>query len=281
MNYQNFKQRFSSVTNIGGANPLDVLNELVNWLRGAPQKLAKAHIGTDNPKEALKKIWDQLDFYYVAQIQTASERIKPILNKGKINKEDVDGLIDLVSDLLAIQTQMTNAGMQQELDRQDIVRDLVTRKIPYMSEEFYKKETKRQKKDPKFRMEFDDLIQEVRDRARTLKAQGLTSKKEEPQTVKVAAALGTNKGEKWSKKVESPPKEQPEGRKCLKCNSLRHGMDKCNELLNMEMADVVGFFKKQRVCFNCLGTDHMSKWCKEEGYVRERRDETSYSPMRS
>ena len=42
------------------------------------------------------------------------------------------------------------------------------------------------------------------------------------------------------------------------------------QLLNMEMADVVGFFKKQRVCFNCLGTDHMSKWCKEEGYKCEK-----------
>ena len=249
---------------------MDVLNELINWLRGAPQKLAKAHIGSENPKEALEKTWEQLDFYYIAQIQTASERIKPILAKGKINKDDVDGLIDLVSDLLAVQTQMKNAGMEQELDRQDIVRELVTKKLPYMSEEFYKRETKMQKKDPKFRMDYDDLVQAIRDRARTLKAQGLTSKKEEPQTAKVAAAQGTNKGGKWSDKVASPPKEQPQGRKCLKCKSLRHGMDKCNELMNMEMPARVEFFKSERVCFNCMGTDHMSKWCKEEGLKCEK-----------
>ena len=75
INYHNFKMRFNAVTNVDGANQLDVLNELTHWLKGAPLKLANAHIGAKDPKRAIKEIWRQLDLYYAAQIQTASERM--------------------------------------------------------------------------------------------------------------------------------------------------------------------------------------------------------------
>mgnify|MGYP003337694817 CR=1 FL=1 len=57
--------------------------------------------------------------------------------------------------------------MEKELDRQDVVRDLITKKLPTLAEEFYMKETKRQKKDRRFRMKFDDLLGMLKDRARS------------------------------------------------------------------------------------------------------------------
>merc|ERR1712002_1399177 len=121
INYQNFKMRFEAVTNVDGANPLDILNELTHWLKGAPLKLANAHIGSKDPKKAIREIWGQLDLYYAAQIQTAAERIKPLLAKGRINKDDIDGLIELMSELLAINTQLKGEGMEGDLDRQDLI----------------------------------------------------------------------------------------------------------------------------------------------------------------
>ena len=106
-------------------------------------------MGSESPGKALRQIWKQLDRYYDSQVETAAERIKPILSKRKLDKDDVDGLIDLQSDLLAIQTQSRNAGIEKELDRQDIIRDLVNEKLPFMSDEFYRSETRRQKRDPK------------------------------------------------------------------------------------------------------------------------------------
>ena len=234
VNYLNFKQRFQAVTEIGGANPLDVLNELVHWLRDGPRKLADAHMGSKRPRKALRQIWKQLDQYFDSQVETAAERIKPILAKGKIDKDDVDSLIDLQSDLLAVQTQARNAGMAKELDRQDVVRDLVTKRLPFMADEFYRAETRKQRKDPKFRMAFDDLMVAIQERARTLKAQGVSSKRETTQTAKVAATSGQTT-ETWSSKVASPPKEQAPAQACFNCNSVRHGVDKCNELRHMGM----------------------------------------------
>ena len=39
-NYQAFKSKFRSVTNVQGINQLDVLNEITNWLKGTPKILA-------------------------------------------------------------------------------------------------------------------------------------------------------------------------------------------------------------------------------------------------
>ena len=220
VNYLNFKQRFHAVTKVGGANKLDVLNELVQWLRDGPKKLADAHIGSTNPRQALKEIWKQLDRYYDSQIQTAAERIKPLISKGKIEKDDVDAMIDLQSELLAIQTQCRNSKMEDELDRQDIVRDIVMKRLPFMSDEFYRSETKRQKKDPRFRMKFDDLLEAIEDRARTLKAQGVSSKKENAKTANVAATTT----EKWSDKAASPPQKQTPASGCFNCHSLQHSL---------------------------------------------------------
>ena len=207
-----------------------MVNEFPFWLKGAPEKIAKAHIGSADPKKALKEIWKQLDLYYAAQVQTASERLKPVIAKGRLNKEDIDGLIDFMSEMLAIQTQLRSTGMEKDLHRQDIVRDIMNKKLPFTSEEFYKGEIKKQKQNAKFWMNFDDLLQAVSDRIRTMKAQGVNPKKKDQ--AKIAAMQGNGTG--WNKKVTSPPKQQnpPAKVKCYNCNAT-HGMDRCNDLFEI------------------------------------------------
>ena len=191
-----------------------------------------------------------------------------LISKGKIEKDDVDAMIDLQSDLLAIQTQCKNSKMEEELDRQDIVRDIVMKRLPFMSDEFYRRETKRQKKDPKFRMKFDDLLEAIEDRARTLKAQGVSSKKESARTANVAATTT----ERWSDKAASPPKKQIPASECFNCNSLQHGLDKCNVLLQKPLAQVAEIIKKDGRCFGCLEVtkDHVAKFCKNKRFKCEK-----------
>ena len=42
VNFQAFRNRFDAVAKDRGANPIDVLNELPNWLRGTPKYLVEA-----------------------------------------------------------------------------------------------------------------------------------------------------------------------------------------------------------------------------------------------
>ena len=154
--------------------------------------------------------------------------------------------------------------MEKELDRPDIIRDLVNKRLPFMSDEFYRAETKKQKKDPRFRMAFDDLLETIQDKARTLKARGIASKKDSIDTAKVAATSGQTT-EKWSSKVASPPKEQPEASSCFNCSSVRHGADKCNDLRLMGMEKIVEVLKKEGRCFSCLEKiNHVAKFCTEK-----------------
>ena len=46
VNYRMFKAKFQSLTNVKGINHLNVLNELPNWLRGAPKRLTEAFNGS-------------------------------------------------------------------------------------------------------------------------------------------------------------------------------------------------------------------------------------------
>ena len=57
-------------------------------------------LGAEDPEEAVEEIWRQLEEFYALHVLAAAERIQPLLKKGKIEKDDVDALINLMSDYL-------------------------------------------------------------------------------------------------------------------------------------------------------------------------------------
>ena len=52
---------------------------------------------------------------------------------------------------------------------------------------------------------------------------------------------------------------------CFNCNSVRHGVDKCNELRHMGMEKIVEKLKKESRCFGCMEkTTHVAKFCPDK-----------------
>ena len=150
-----FKAKFQSLANVRGINHLDVLDKLLNWLRGAPKRLMKAFSGAEDPRAAVQDIWIELDGFYNYRAKTA----------------EVSGIIDMLADMKAIFHEARMDGMESHLNRGDIVRQIIMGKIPYASKEFYRKESKRRRKTPGFSMSFDDIILNIRERAEILKSQ--------------------------------------------------------------------------------------------------------------
>ena len=85
--------------------------------------------------------------------------------KGKIKKDDVAGIIDMLTNMKAIFHDPMMDSMDTHLDGGDIMKHIVTGKIPFASEEFYKKESKKRRKKTGFSMSFNDIIMTIRERA--------------------------------------------------------------------------------------------------------------------
>ena len=261
--YQAFKNKFRSVTNVKGINQLDVLNEISNWMKGTPKVLAEGFQGAKNPKSAMKKLWRELDQFYNLSELTAEERIKPSLAKGKIGKEDVDAHLMLMAELKAIQRAAKADKMADQLDRGDIVREVINGKVPFISDDFYRREARMKRKRPAFRMNFDDVIDAISERAAILKAQGKTSKSQAVSTAKVAAAKTTGQQNYSGVVKNSPPKQQqelPTKPVCKLCN-FQHKTEDCNRWSQMTIEKRQEELRKRGLCFKCLTGGHISRWC--------------------
>ena len=263
--YQSFKNRFNAVAKVEGINPLDVLNEISNWLTGTPKRMADAFKGADDPKQAIKDIWEQLDRYYTIKSLTAHERIQPILKKGNIEKDDIDAHIELVADLANVKTEAKIAKMDKQLDRVDIIRDLINGKLNYLSEEFYIEEAKEKRENPSFRYKFQDVIDVASEKAQILKARGIASKKAH-KTAGVAATQIRPTGQmNYNKVVEnSPPKVQQPASSCDLCHSTQHSIQNCNKLWHMKLEDRMVELRKFHYCFRCMLKGHIAKFCKNK-----------------
>ena len=263
--YQSFKNRFNAVAKVEGINPLDVLNEIGNWLTGTPKRMADAYKGAEDPKQAIKDIWEQLDRYYTIKSLTAHERVQPVLKKGNIAKDDIDAHIELVADLANIKTEAKIAKMEKQLDRVDIVRDLINGKLNYLSEEFYIEEAKEKRENPSFRYRFQDVINVASEKAQILKARGITSKKA-PKTAGVAATQMRQTGQmNYNEVVEnSPPKVQQPASGCECCQSSQHSIQNCNKLWHMKLEDRMVELRKFQYCFRCMMKGHIAKFCKNK-----------------
>ena len=143
----------------------------------------------------------------------------------------VAALIDMLADLKAIFHEAKLEGTDTHLNRDDIVRQIVMGKIPFASEEFYRKESKKRKKTPGFALSFDDIVSNIRERAEIFKAQGRNSKlSTEDQAARVLAIQSWGEKILTSKIVEhSPTKIQPI---LPPKRSADHMTEKCGRLIN-------------------------------------------------
>ena len=266
VDYHALKNRLQALSSVKGINYFDVLTEMPRWFRGAPKTLVEAFQGSTKPRKAVRKAWEELDGYYAIHIKTAEERIRPIIAKGKIGRDDVAALMELMADMRAILNEAKFAGVGTQLDKQSIIREVVMAKVPHMADKFYEKEAKRMKKDKRFKFKFHDLISEVADRAQVLKLQGKNAVK--PQTAKVAVLGSGAQGSFRDVLRDSPPKQQgglpsrppsAQGR-CRFCHES-HQTETCHKLAAMSMSQRVEALKKGGFCFRCLTRGHMEREC--------------------
>ena len=143
-------------------------------------------------------MWSELDALYNLHVLTAEERVKILLRKPKVLKDDVGGHILLMADLRTVWREAEDADMDRQLDRPEIIRDIVMGRIPYMGDKFVTKEMKSKIKEPSARLKFKDMVEMVTLKAGMLKAKGEYVLFKQPTVEKPSArvaAAATTRGQ--------------------------------------------------------------------------------------
>ena len=68
-------------------------------------------------------MWSELDALYDLHVLTAEERVKILLKKLKVLKEDVGGHIILMADLWTVWRETEDDDMDRQLDQPEIISD--------------------------------------------------------------------------------------------------------------------------------------------------------------
>ena len=155
--------------------------------------------------------------------------------------------------------------MERQLDRPEIIRDIVMGRIPYMADDFYTKEGKKRVKDPVFRMKFKDLLGMITLRAGTLKAQGLhsasTGSTQERNPIKIAAATtGRFQGRPQEQGRPRPQTDKIPAGKCCFC-TRDHQPELCPKFLDMGVHQRAAQLRRMGCCYRCLEQGHISSKC--------------------
>ena len=124
------------------------------------------------------------------------------------------------------------------------------------------------RKQPTFRMKFEDLIEAISERAAILKAQGKTSKPQTTTTTAKVASAKTTAGPQQYNSVlkNSPPKVQqelPTKPKCEMCR-MQHKTEECGRLITLSVEKRQEELRKRAMCFKCLTQGHIGRYCPNE-----------------
>ena len=191
-----------------------------------------------------------MDNFFNFQVQTVTEMTRDLVSEPEIDKDDADMMIRLAAELASVESEAKRNSLQDDLDKQDLIREIIQTRVPYFAEPFYLAEAKKTAKNPKFRFGFHDLIDFIRMRARVNQAQNRTK--------------AYHKVANMEKKVGCGPKtsvaREP---KCPICSSIHHIWD-CNHLSGLSMEKKIENLKRHGLCYSCLKKEgHLSKDCKE------------------
>merc|ERR1712240_892122 len=180
--YAILMSKFDNIVKERGMDARATLIELSNWFEGSPKLIVDAESVDDDPEEAYKRARAELDMLFGRNNNTTIN-VMSIVEKGKaLEPNDKRAHVALFAELRSARAAASKTTNADDLDRLDILRKIIDRKVPHLSEHFWKKDEKaRLRGEP--RMKFSDLLAAIKFRAGLLTAKG----DQEKTTTKIAA----------------------------------------------------------------------------------------------
>ena len=270
MNYRKFKNRFMTFSDNKDINPLDVVNELPHWVAGPAKRLVEAFISLEDPREALRTIWQEMDKCYSQTRKTVSEMVIELSSKPQLKSEDIDGMMDLKTELQMVRTEAIVMGQLRELNDAHNVRNIVVKRLPhFMAKKFYEDQADKRVQSGNYAYEkgFKDIQDTIGREIQSLRAMGKTiSTTITRQETKSICAHSVEQQQPQMKSTADVvrhmgPVEKPTDMTGCEFCQAGHSIEKCNKLKEMSREMRAETLKKGFFCFKCLKKGHRSVHC--------------------
>ena len=261
--YVTFKNRFKTATNLDGLSDEDKLAELLEWTKGPTRRMIEAHVGSDDPKNALTTCWSQLDQMFRAQVLTPLQRLSNTFKKGQLNQKLTASHYDVLADLQVIYSTAKRSKCDDEFDKVDIIREVVARKMECYRQKFWEEEAKARKESGEEKVYFQSVIDFLANQSEIAALMGTVEGQK--QTVNVNATLVAEGPQTWSQTVRDSPKK-PQGplpirEVCAECGK-NHSTKLCRILINLPEEKVLPRIRELGLCFKCAEKGHIARDCK-------------------
>ena len=186
--------------------------------------------------------------------------MKKIMKRPPVTPNDIDSVMGMLAALQGVWLEAKTTKSEDGLNKDQIIQDLLTEKLSFMAEGFFKKQYKMMKLEPTHRRGFHDVIEDLEEKAHIMKSIGMSSKSttssKEKNLVKMAPAQVQNGPKTFSDVVaKSPPKTQqplPVKEKCEFCEKA-HKAEDCPTLMTTESVfERREMARKKGLCFRCM-----------------------------
>ena len=249
LDYQSFIVSFDRTVVQRTNDYADMFYCLLKYTKGEAKSLVSSCNRIDSA-EAYKSARKLLEQHYGNEYMIANKYLEKLEKWKNIKSEDSVGLHELSLFLTRCASMMQNMTSLNQLNSLKEIRDIV-KKLPYdMRKKF--RDYAGQILESGKTVDFDILVKFVQKQSRLLQIPLLGdikdfSRKEKPVEKKV-----------FSTSVSD------EKTKCPCCGKNNHNLDRCVFFNKKTIKDKEDFVRKNKLCFGCLKSNHMSKECKSK-----------------
>jgi hypothetical protein len=270
LKYWQFKRSFESCVGRTAVDDAVKLNRLFDSCTGKAAKVI-APCAFMNPSDGYQKAQHLLEDRFGNQFQISEAWIKTTTEGPQLKPNDAGVLQDFVDDLRSCVETLKAMNMLEEMDSRLRMVKIVGRLPGYLQGRWRKVAVEVLQATGRYPT-IDKLVQFLEKVAREYNDpvfgyNGVTEKTSHTKGDRVNRAPQRSRGSNFSLQVSDQAKgddkyrKNTEMKRCYLCSG-NHSLSNCKKFMGMSAEEKLQAVKDNRLCFNCLGGRHLSRWCK-------------------
>merc|ERR1711888_49174 len=138
--FRNIMTRFEmAVENVGMDSRMKLL-EMQHWFVGYPAQIIAAYVTDPCADTGYAKVRSSLQELFGGTSDSIIPLMEQLVNAKQIGKNDLDGHLQFLSDLLVAEATAQQIGQRGQLDNRDRIAKIIEARMVYYADEYYEKD---------------------------------------------------------------------------------------------------------------------------------------------